>query len=277
MFADATPISEGIGAEITGVAGHTLTDPKAAARCQELVDEYGVVVFREAKITDGDLVELSRMLGEVVVPPMGGQEDHPEVSAISLDPAKTVLASYNTGTFYWHIDGATDEVPQKGTLLTALQVSDEGGDTEFANTYASYEALSDRDKAEFETLRVVHSFAAAQRLANPEPTEKQEAAWARVPEREHPLVWTRRSGRKSLLIGATASHVVGWPEEQSKALISRLLAWSTQPRFSLRHHWQPGDLVLWDNTGMLHRAVPYSATSPRLLHRTTLVGEEAVA
>src|SRR5690606_18117738 len=126
------------------------------------------------------------------VPPMGGQEDHPEVSAISLDPAKTVLAAYNTGTFHWHIDGATDEVPQKGTLLTALQVSDEGGDTEFANTYASYDALSDQDKAEFETLRVVHSFATAQRLANPEPTEKQEAAWARVPEREHPLVWTRR-------------------------------------------------------------------------------------
>ncbi|MEE2060377.1 TauD/TfdA dioxygenase family protein [Rhodococcus artemisiae] len=277
MFPDITPISEEIGAEITGVAGHTLNDPKAAARCQELVDRYGVVVFREAKISDSDLVELSRMLGEVVVPPMGGQEDHPEVSAISLDPAKTVLAAYNTGTFHWHIDGATDEVPQKGTLLTALQVSDEGGDTEFANTYASYEALSDQDKAEFETLRVVHSFATAQRLANPEPTEKQEAAWARVPEREHPLVWTRRSGRKSLLIGATASHVVGWPEEQGKGLIGRLLAWSTQPRFSLRHHWQPGDLVLWDNTGMLHRAVPYSATSPRLLHRTTLVGEEAVA
>jgi alpha-ketoglutarate-dependent taurine dioxygenase len=277
LFPDITPISEEIGAYVTGVDGRSLTTAEAAARCQELVDEYGVVVFREARISDSDLVALSRMLGEVVVPPMGGQEDHPEVSAISLDPAKTVLASYNTGTFHWDIDGATDEIPQKGTLLTALQVSDEGGDTEFANTYAAYEALSDEDKAEFATLRVVHSFAAAQRLANPEPTEKQEAAWARVPEREHPLVWTRRSGRKSLLIGATASHVVGRLEEESNDLIRRLLAWSTQPRFSLRHHWQPGDLVLWDNTGMLHRAVPYSATSPRLLHRTTLVGEEAVA
>lgn len=277
MFANSTPISPEIGVQITGVTGSSLTDPVAATRCRELIEEHGVVVFREAYIGDADLVALSRMLGNVVVPPMGGQAEHPEVSAISLDPAKTVLASYNQGTFHWHIDGATDEIPQKATLLTALQVSDEGGDTEFANTYASYEALSDEDKAAFADLRVVHSFAAAQRLANPEPTEKQEAGWNRVPTREHPLVWTRRNGRRSLLIGATASHVVGWPEDKGKMLITRLLAWSTQPRFSLRHHWSPGDLVLWDNTGMLHRAVPYAPTSPRLMHRTTLVGEEAVA
>ncbi|MGU3585812.1 TauD/TfdA dioxygenase family protein [Rhodococcus sp. C26F] len=277
MFADTKPISAKIGVEISGVDGRSLNHSRVAERCRELLDEYGVVVFHETGIADADLVALSRMLGEVVVPPVGGHQDHPEVSAISLDPAETVLASYNQGTFHWHIDGATDEIPQKGTLLTALRVSDEGGDTEFANTYAAYEALSDRDKAEFENLRVVHSFANAQRLANPDPTERQEAAWARVPERDHPLVWTRRNGRKSLLIGATASHVVGWPEEKGQRLVARLLAWSTQPRFSLRHHWRPGDLVLWDNTGMLHRAVPYSPTSPRLMHRTTLVGEEAVA
>ncbi|MGW0172661.1 TauD/TfdA dioxygenase family protein [Rhodococcus sp. NPDC003322] len=277
MFHTATPISPAIGVEITGVPGNELASAESAARCRALLDEHGVVLFRQAHIGDDDLVTLSRLLGDVVVAPMGGQDEHPEISAISLDPAKTVLASYNTGTFHWHIDGATDEIPQKGTLLTALEVSDEGGDTEFANTYAAYEALPDEEKAELADLRVVHSFATAQLLANPDPTDKQRAAWDRVPTREHPLVWTRANGRKSLLLGATAGHIVGRPEEEGRALLDRLLDWSTQPRFALRHHWQRGDLVLWDNTGMLHRAVPYAPTSPRLLHRTTLIGEEAVA
>jgi alpha-ketoglutarate-dependent taurine dioxygenase len=156
-------------------------------------------------------------------------------------------------------------------------VSDEGGDTEFANTYAAYEALPDEQKKELEGLRVVHSFTASQLLTNPDPSEKELAAWRRVPTREHPLVWTRRNGRKSLLIGASTDHIVGVPHDESRRLLDRLLEWSTQPRFTLRHHWSPGDLVIWDNTGMLHRALPYQPTSPRLLRRTTLVGEEAVA
>lgn len=277
MFDTATPISPSIGIQITGVSGHRLPQADAAAWCRTALDRHGVVLFRECHIDDDDLVALSRLLGDVVVPPMGGQSDHPEVSAISLDPAKTVLAAYNTGTFHWHIDGATDAIPQLGTLLTALEVSTEGGDTEFANTYAAYDALSDEDKALVADLQVVHSFSTAQLLANPEPTDKQRAAWARVPTQVHPLVWTRRTGRKSLLIGATAGEVVGMPPEEGRALISRLLEWSTQPRFALRHHWHRGDLVLWDNTGMLHRAIPYTATSRRLMHRTTLIGEEAVA
>ncbi|EFC82603.1 TauD/TfdA family dioxygenase [Parafrankia sp. EUN1f] len=277
MAGTVSPISPEVGVEVAGLRGHQLVDPAAAAECQALLEKHGVVVYRELNIDDADLVAFSRMLGTVVVAPTGGIEGLPEVSKITLDPAESVLAAYRKGTFFWHIDGANDELPQKATLLTARQVSDEGGDTEFANTYAAYDALTDDEKAQFATLRVVHSFAASQRLAEPDASEKTRALWARVPSREHPLVWTRRSGRKSLLVGATTSHVVGWPEEESRALLDRLLAWSTQPRFVLRHHWRPGDLVIWDNTGMLHRAIPYTATSRRLMHRTTLVGEEVVA
>ncbi|MFC5745862.1 TauD/TfdA dioxygenase family protein [Actinomadura rugatobispora] len=272
-----TPVSPEIGGEATGPTGRLLLEPGNAERLRAALDAHGVVICREAHLEDGDLVALSRLLGEVVVAPMGGDTDHPEISTISLDPAKSELAAYRAGTFYWHIDGANDEIPQKATLLVARQVSDEGGDTEFANTYAAYEALPEREKEELEGLRVVHSFAAAQTLVHPTPSEKQLAAWRRVPSGEHPLVWTRRNGRKSLLVGATTDHVVGMPQAESRALLDRLLEWSTQPRFTLRHHWTPGDLVIWDNTGMLHRALPYQPTSPRLMRRTTLVGEEAVA
>ncbi|MEX5709715.1 TauD/TfdA family dioxygenase [Parafrankia sp. FMc6] len=277
MAVTVTEISPEVGVEIAGLAGHQLADPAVAVDCQALLERHGVVVYRETHVGDDDLVAFSRLLGQVVVAPVGGADTHPEISKITLDPAESVLAAYRRGTFFWHIDGANDELPQKATLLTARQVSDEGGDTEFANTYAAYEALSDAEKEQFAKLRVVHSFAASQSLAEPDASERTRALWARVPAREHPLVWTRRSGRRSLLVGATTDHVVGWPADESRALLDRLLEWSTQPRFVLRHHWHPGDLVIWDNTGMLHRAIPYTATSHRLMHRTTLVGEEVVA
>jgi alpha-ketoglutarate-dependent taurine dioxygenase len=267
-----------VGVEIAGLSSRDLVDRNAAADCLEVLRQYGVVVYRDAHIDDDDLLAFSRMLGEVSVVPTG-EHEHPEIQTITLDPTKTnaLLASYRQGNFLWHIDGATEAVPQKGTLLAAHEVDPAGGDTEFASTYAAYEALPDTEKAEIAGLRVTHSFASAQQRANPDASDEERASWERVPPREHPLVWTHRDGRHSLLLGATAAEVVGWPSDKSEALLERLLEWSTQPQFVLRHHWHVGDLVMWDNTGMLHRALPFEPTSLRLLHRTTLVGVEPVA
>jgi alpha-ketoglutarate-dependent taurine dioxygenase len=272
-----TEISPDIGLEVTGVTGADLVDPERAAECQAWVDRHGVVVYRDAQISDPDLLAFTEMLGEVVIPRMGGLEEHPGVDVISLDPAESVLAPYRRSTIFWHLDGTMDELPQKATLLTALEVADDGGDTEFATTYAAYDALPEDEKAELEQLQVRHSLAAAQLMFTPDPTEKQRADWEAVGSRVHPLVWKRADGRRSLLIGSTAGGIEGMSDEDGRALLDRLLDWVTQPRFVIRHHWNRGDLVVWDNTGLLHRAIPYEPTSPRLLHRTTLVGEEAVA
>jgi alpha-ketoglutarate-dependent taurine dioxygenase len=276
MSVTVTKITPSIGAEISGMSAHELVDHRAAEECQALLDENGVVVYREIGISDEDLLEFSQMLGKMVVVPTG-EHKYPEIQTITLDPAKTntLLAAYRQGNFLWHFDGATDEVPQKGTLLTAREIDEAGGDTEFANTYVAYEALTEAEKAEIADLHVVHSFAHAQSLANPDAAEEERESWNRVPARVHPLVWTRRTGRKSLLLGATAGEVVDWPADKSRALLDRLLEWSTQPQFTLRQKWRQGDLVIWDNTGMLHRALPFEPTSRRLMHRTTLVGEEA--
>jgi alpha-ketoglutarate-dependent taurine dioxygenase len=270
-------LTPAIGTEITGLSGHDFVDELVAKELLALLEQRGVLVYRGANIADPDLVALSRLLGEVVIAKMGSDPNYPEVSPISLDPAKSDLASYRAGTFYWHIDGANDLVPQKATLLAAREVAESGGDTEFANLYAAYEALPADEKTVAERTRVVHSFAATQRLVYPDPSPKRRAGWDTVPSREHPLIWTRPDGRKSLLVGATTESVVGMPEAEGRDFLDRLLDWSTQPQFVLRHQWQVGDLVVWDNTGMLHRALPYDATSRRLLHRTTLVGEQAVA
>jgi alpha-ketoglutarate-dependent taurine dioxygenase len=276
MAIEHRQLSPHIGVEITGLSGPELVDRAVADACQAALDEAGVVIYREVHIGDDDLLAFSRLLGEVVVPMVNEGGAHPEIARITMDPDQSVLAGYRQGNFLWHIDGATDELPQKGTLLTAIEVDPAGGDTQFASTYAAYDALPDDEKAEIAGLRAVHSFAAAQRAAYPDAGPKQRASWDRVPTREHPLVWTRQDGRRSLLIGCTADEVIGLPEDEGRALLDRLLAWATQERFTLRHTWRQGDLVVWDNTGMLHRALPFEPTSRRMLHRTTLVGEELV-
>jgi alpha-ketoglutarate-dependent taurine dioxygenase len=278
MAITITPLSPHIGAELTGVSAHDVVDAEIAHDALAALEQHGVVVFPELAISDEDLVAFSRLLGEVAVVPTE-EHQYPEIQTITLDPTKTnaLLASYRQGNFQWHIDGATQDVPQKGTLLSAREVDPAGGDTEFASTYAAYSALPDPEKTQIADLQVVHSFAAAQALANPDASDDERASWDEVPTRIHPLVWTHRSGRKSLLLGATAATIVGWSVDKSRSLLDHLLEWATQPQFVLRHHWRRGDLVIWDNTGMLHRALTFKPTSKRLLHRTTLVGEEAVA
>lgn len=276
MTVTVTPLGPTTGVEISGLSGSALVERSVADECLAALEQYGVVVYREAAVEDDDLVAFSRLLGDVVPLPMGAHE-HREIQRITRDASKSKLAAYREATFFWHIDGTTDEVPNRATLLTARQVTDDGtGDTEFANTYAAYAALPEADRARLESLRVVHSFAASQSLVHPDPSPHERAAWDRVPSREHPLVWTRRSGRRSLLIGSTAGAVTGLPDEEGRALLEHLHAWSTQPRFTVRHRWRVGDLVVWDNTGMLHRAQPYGEGSARLMHRTSLAGTEAI-
>jgi alpha-ketoglutarate-dependent taurine dioxygenase len=274
-----TALTPHVGVEVVGVSGHAFVSGDVASECQVLLREYGVVVYRDANIDDDDLIELSRSMGEIAVVPTG-EHVRPEIQTITSEPGKAtpMMVAIRRGNFFWHFDGATEAVPQKGTFLAARAVADEGeGGTEFASTYVAYESLSDDDKSLIADLQVEHSFAAAQRLANPDAPDDLRSMWDRVPTRVHPLVWSRRDGRKSLLLGATAGRIVGWSEDDSRALLDRLLDSATRADFVLHHDWRPGDLVTWDNTGMLHRAMPFEPTSPRLMHRTTLVGEEAVA
>ena len=110
-----------------------------------------------------------------------------------------------------------------------------------------------------------------------EPTYETFRAARNVPSKEQPLVWTHRSGRRSLVIGSTAAYVVGWEPPESMDLLVRLRDCAMQPQFVYRHDWKLGDIVMWDNTGALYRALPYEADSGRLLHRTMLQGEEPIA
>jgi alpha-ketoglutarate-dependent sulfate ester dioxygenase len=157
-----------------------------------------------------------------------------------------------------------------------VQVAEWGGETEFANSYAAYDALSDEEKDRFGSLRVVHSLEASQRRITADPTPEQMARWRSRRTHEHPLVWTHRSGRKSLVLGASADYVVGMDLDEGRALLGELLERATVPDNVYTHAWSVGDTVIWDNRGVLHRAAPYNPDSAREMLRTTVLGDEPI-
>lgn len=268
------PLSDTVGAAVLDVdADRLLTDPDIPAATLAALGAHGALVFRGLHLDDAGQVAFSERLGRVEV---FGKGEHPEIFRVTLDPAKNRAASYLRGTFDWHIDGLTEDVPIMATLLTARDVAAEGGETEFASTYAAYDDLTDDEKERFASIRVIHSLEATQRLVNPDPSPEELAIWRRRPPKEHPLVWTHLSGRRSLVLGATTERVVGMDPDASRAFLDDLLTRATRPDRVYRHEWAVGDLVIWDNTGVLHRALPYDATSARDMHRTTLYGTEAV-
>jgi alpha-ketoglutarate-dependent taurine dioxygenase len=266
----ATPT---VGAEVFDVdVDRLLHDDELPQAIMEAVEEHGALLFPELHLDDESQATFFSKLGEVVKFP---GYPIPEVMLISLDPDNP-NAEYFRGNVQWHIDGTQDVMPAKATVMTAYTVSPEGGETEFVSTYTAYDELSEEEKERFASLKVFHSFAAVQRGVYPNPTEEQLAEWNRRGGKEHPLVWTHGSGRRSLVLGATADHVVGVDVEEGRALLADLLERATRPARVFQHTWTVGDTVMWDNTGTLHRAMPYDPATRREMHRTTIVGDEPI-
>lgn len=268
---DLTPC---IGTEIKAER-KTLLDGSVSGDLRKLLEARGVLVFRDVNFTDEEQLTFTRTLGQI------GDQMGKELIKISLDKEeqkeRPYLADYLKGAFYWHIDKSNDDLPTRASLLNARKLSDTGGDTEWANTYAAYEALPEEDKKLIADLKVVHTIESSQRFVKPEPTYEELLGWQKMKPKVHPLVWTHKSGRKSLILGATAARVEGMNIEEGNLLLCRLREWTTQPQFVYRHKWKVGDLVIWDNTGTMHHVLAYPLDSGRLMHRTTLEGEERVA
>jgi alpha-ketoglutarate-dependent taurine dioxygenase len=270
----AEKLSAAVGAAIVGVDREQLLhDDTLPGRTLEALEANGALVFRGLHVDDATQIAFSRLLGRVET---FGSGEHREIFRVTLDPAKNPAAAYLRGTFDWHIDGCTDDIPIMATLLSAHAVAESGGETEFASTYAAYDDLTDDEKKHCLAHRVVHTIEASQRLVNNDPSPDELAMWRSRASKEHPLVWTHHSGRRSLVLGATASHIAGMDRDEGRALLDDLLARSTTPDRIYRHVWSVGDMVIWDNRGVLHRACRYDPMSPRDMHRTTLHGDEPI-
>ena len=261
-----TDLSPKIGSELKADVA-TLLSGEVGAEIRAILEQRGVVAFRELNLTDEQQVVFTQTLGPLAE----------KIFKISMDAREQPLFEYTKGAFFWHIDGTMSDVPIFASIMSCRRVSPVGGETEFANTYAAWDDLPPSEQKALEELRVAHMFEASQRMVNPEPSYATVQDWQRFAPHTIPLVWTHRSGRKSLVLGATASHVEGMSAQESFALLTRLREYATQPQFVYRHEWTVGDMVIWDNSGTMHRAMPYPHDSGRLMHRTTIQGDEPFA
>jgi alpha-ketoglutarate-dependent taurine dioxygenase len=267
--------------EMVHIDRSQLHDEHVALRCNQLLEERGVLVFPRLGLTDSEQLAFTDHLGTRGTRPHAATVGEPgtqDVYRVTFDQDFNDKPEYVLGTFFWHMDDLTsDYPPPRATLLTARRTSPRGGQTEFADTYAAYDSLPAATKAEIAGLRAVHSLSASLRgvydYLSKEDREKQDS---RAVVKEHPIVWTHKSGRKSLVIGTTTDRIVGMPLAEGRALLDRLLEWTVQRDFVYQHEWQEGDLVIWNNCGTLHRVVPYDRNAGRAMNRTTLTGVEAV-
>jgi alpha-ketoglutarate-dependent taurine dioxygenase len=257
----------------------TLLSGERAGEIRELMEQRGVVAFPKINLTDTEQIAFTHTLGTFAHEEgEGGQDGKDSVYPITMDEKINPIASYLKGAFYWHIDGTMSQIPILASIMSCRALSAPGtGQTEFCNTYAAWDELPEAEKAELEHLKVVHAMWRSQLYHEPEPSYARLQQWMARGQNTLPLVWKHRSGRKSLVLGATALQVEGMAYPQSEALLVRLRDWATQPRFVYRHEWSLGDMVVWDNTGTMHRAMDYDHKSGRLMMRTKLEGEEAFA
>jgi alpha-ketoglutarate-dependent taurine dioxygenase len=281
------PLTPRIGAKAVMRRDEILA-PGFRDECLDALERHGVLLFPQIGLSDEEQVAFSRNLGDVVPQgPKRADGTQEVVFKITLDPRVNPSAEYLKATIDWHIDGLfEDGPPPKATMLSARRLSASGGQTEFCNTYAAYDDLPAAERQRCESLSIVHSLEASNRATNPDPTPEELARWreaeahrrraGRIGVKEHPLVWRHRSGRKSLVLGMSVDHVAGMPESEGRALIESLTAHATRRENVYRHEWQIGDLLIWDNCGVMHRAIPYDPDSGRLMHRTVLHGVETI-
>ena len=250
-----------------------LLSGELSAEINELLEQRGVLVFKQLHFTEEEQITFSNQLGgnatEIGV-------DGGAIFSISLDKGehhKSVI-EYLKGSLFWHVDGTMNPVPVRGSILTSKVLPTWGGNTEFSNCYAAYDDLSQDTKDKIDHLRVVHAMWVSQLYHTPEPTLEQLDDWMSKGEQELPLVWHHSTGRKSLVLGNTARNVVGSNMEESARILHGLREHATSEPYHYAHEWEVGDSVMWDNTGTLHRAMPYDPDCGRLLKRTILLGDE---
>ncbi|MFM6931790.1 MAG: TauD/TfdA dioxygenase family protein [Novosphingobium sp.] len=266
-------IKEKIGARVLNTKAELLSGA-LSAEINDLLEQRGVLVFKQLHFTEEEQIIFTNQLGgnatEIGV-------DGGAIFSISLDAGEhhRSVIEYLKGSLFWHVDGTMNPVPVRGSILTSKVLPTWGGNTEFSNCYAAYDDLPQDVKDRINPLRVVHAMWVSQLYHTPEPRMEQLLDWQSKGTQELPLVWAHKSGRKSLVLGNTARNVVGQDYEESARTLQGLREHATSEPYHYAHEWEVGDSVMWDNTGTLHRAMPYDPDCGRLLKRTILLGEEA--
>ena len=274
---DLKPISSVAGAEIRGLDLSKPISRETADAIMMALEVYHVLVVRDQSLTKDQQHAFTLNFGEIEehVGRLANGEKYPLVHTVTNLDEKTnqpTVTPNTHGNYFWHTDKSYHAVPSLLTMLHAVTVPPDGGDTLFANMVHAYEALSSEEKNSLEGMRAVHSWEANRlNTGNTPATEEQKRE---RPPVSHPIVRTHTDGRKSLYLGVHTSHIEGMDYDEGRALLADLLDRATAEEFIYRHQWRQGDLTLWDNRVLLHRADRNydMAVHPRVLHRTVVRG-----
>jgi len=290
MHADTTslrarPLHPLFAGELTGVDVRALDD-HGLDELRALMDRFAVLVVREQPFTDEEQAAFAARLGGGALVTKVGRSvidqhkrlKHEALTDISnldeneqiMDPADR-RRMYSLGNRLWHSDSSFQSPPARYSMLSAKEVPSAGGETEYADMRAAYEAFPDALKAQIEKLHAFHSIIYSRSTIG--FTEFSDAERAQFPGAEQPLVRVHPgSQRKSVYVASHASHVIGWPVPDGRILLRELLALATLPQFVYRHTWRVGDFVIWDNRCTMHRGLAFDETRERRdLRRVTTI------
>jgi len=275
-------LSDALGAEITGIN----VTKVSAGEIEAILDafyEHQVIVFRDQTLTPEQHIAFSAHFGphEIHISKKFLLEDHPEVLVLSNRKANGEYIGVENAGDYWHSDLSYMDKPSLGSLLYALEVPPEGGDTEWANQYTAYETLPEETKKRIDELKARHTFNRTRnpRVHVPDHAKKGAAErYAKVGPDDaiHPVVRTHPvTGRKALFVSPRFTiGIEGLPEEEAQELLDELFDHMAKPEFVYHHKWRLGDLLLWDNRCLAHlacRGIPEGQI--RHMHRTTVSGD----
>ena len=286
MAIDIRPLTKHIGGEVSGIDIRRPLSQQEVAAIDAGMDRYAVLVFHGPVITDEEQLAFTLQFG-AIQPAEGTNVTKPQDRRLDVrfSDVSNVAKSgelmerehrrrlFSLGNRLWHSDASYRAVPAKYSMLSARVVPASGGNTEFADMRAAYDSLDDATKAEVEDLVCEHSlmYSRAQ-LGFSDYTEEERKLFAPVLQRlvrTHPV-----TGRKSLYLASHIGNIIGWQRPEALAFVRDLMEHATQPEYVYSHHWQAGDLVIWDNRQTMHRVRRFDdLNQARDVRRTTTKGD----
>ncbi len=284
MELDIRALSDGVGAEVVGLDLAVPLADEDIATIRQAYFENSVIVFRDQQLLPAQHIAFSRRFGELAIHVVDQflLPGHPEILVLSNRKREdgTPVGFEDAGR-YWHSDVSYAEEPALGSMLYALEIPPEGGDTLFADMCRAYETLPDETRRRIAGKRAIHSYTRNTKKlesaagSRPVITDGQKA---RLKDVTHPMVRTvGDTGRKALFVNPGFTYAVeGMTPAESDALLQELFDHSTLPEFIFTHKWRNGDLLCWDNRSVMHHATLYDTRHARHMHRTTLKGTRPV-
>ncbi len=283
MSMTISPYPKALGAEITGVRLSSSCDDELIVAIKSALHEHLVLVFRDQSLEPGEQVAFSERFGKLVVRVSGEflHPDYPPVLILSnrIIDGKAEGATDAYAGSHWHSDLTYAEKPSFGSMLHAIEVAEDGGDTAWANMYAAYDALPERIKTRIDSLKAIHVRDRRRNpragVSNTSDRDVNEYYDIKVPDSLHPMVRTHPiTGQKSLYVSPRFTVAIdGIDNIEGQRLLDELFEHQKKPEFIYKHKWEVGDLVFWDNSATIHLACgglkPYDI---RKLHRTSIAG-----